>query len=93
MSKRIRKLLAEMRENPKGVAVSDAQKIAEHFFGKGRQTGTSHLVFKMPWPGDPRVNLQRDNGRAKAYQVRQLLAAVDRLEASKVTESETGKKR
>jgi hypothetical protein len=35
----------------------------------------------MPWPGDPRVNLQAaENGKAKAYQVRQLLAAIDRLE-------------
>lgn len=35
----------------------------------------------MPWPGDPRVNIQNSNGRAKAYQVRQVLEAIDRLEA------------
>jgi hypothetical protein len=34
----------------------------------------------MPWPGDPRINLQEDKGRmAKAYQVKQRLLAVDRL--------------
>jgi len=34
----------------------------------------------MPWPGNPRVNLQRSkDGRAKAYQVGQLLNAIDRL--------------
>jgi hypothetical protein len=36
----------------------------------------------MPWPGDPRINLQAgDGGKAKPYQVRQVLAAVDLLRA------------
>jgi hypothetical protein len=34
----------------------------------------------MPWPGDPRVNIQNDRGKAKPYQVRQALAAIDRKE-------------
>jgi hypothetical protein len=38
-------------------------------------------VFKTPWPGDPRVNIQNGNGQAKAYQVRQVLAAIDKKEA------------
>ena len=34
----------------------------------------------MPWPGDPRVNLQSgQGGMAKSYQVKQLLAAIERL--------------
>jgi hypothetical protein len=33
------------------------------------------------WPGDPRVNIQNDHGMAKAYQVRQILAAIERKEA------------
>ncbi len=36
-------------------------------------------MFKTPWPGDPRVNIQSDKGRAKAYQVRQVLTAVEKL--------------
>jgi hypothetical protein len=40
----------------------------------------SHAVFKMPWPGDPRVNIQNDNGKAKPYQVRQVLKAIDKKE-------------
>jgi hypothetical protein len=69
-----------MRADPAGISFSDAIKIAGHYFGEGRQSG-SHVVFKMPWPGDPRVNLQKvgKNG-AKAYQVRQLLAALERME-------------
>jgi len=31
--------------------------------------------------GDPRINIQNDKGKAKAYQVKQVLAAIDRLEA------------
>ncbi|MFF5176596.1 toxin HicA [Micromonospora sp. NPDC000316] len=55
--------------------------MCEHYFGKPRQVGTSHAVFKMPWAGDPRVNIQDDKGKAKAYQVRQVLKAIDKKEA------------
>ena len=56
---RIETILDEMRSDPKGVRFADACKVATHFFGEPRQRGTSHCVWKMPWPGDPRVNLQR----------------------------------
>ncbi len=50
-------------------------------FGEPRQQGTSHAVFRMPWPGDPRVNIQRGkNGEAKPYQVKQVLAAIKKME-------------
>jgi fructose-specific component phosphotransferase system IIB-like protein len=39
------------------------------------------VVFKTPWRGDPRVNIQNDKGKAKAYQVRQVLKAIDKKEA------------
>jgi hypothetical protein len=38
-------------------------------------------LFKTPWPGDPRVNIPEDKGKAKAYQVRQVLLAIDKLRA------------
>lgn len=73
-------LLAQMRNSPAGVRFADACKVVTHFFGAPRQSGTSHRVWKMPWPGDPRVNMQEgDGGKAKAYQVRQALAAIDAL--------------
>ena len=37
-------------------------------------------VYRMPWPGDPRVNIQSRKGRAKPYQVRQVLKAIEKLE-------------
>ena len=77
--KRIARLLADMRQNSVGVRFADAMTVAEHFFGKPRRAGGSHHVFKMPWAGDPRLNLQQSGKYAKAYQVRQLLDAVERL--------------
>lgn len=74
----IDELIAEMKQNPVGVRFSDACRVADHFFGEPTQKGTSHRVWKMPWPGNPRVNMQDDKGKAKAYQVRQLLEAVER---------------
>lgn len=76
---RLEKIEAQMREAPTNVAYSDLVKICDHHFGQPRQKGTSHAVYKTPWPGDPRVNIQNDHGKAKAYQVRQVVAAIDKL--------------
>ena len=76
----IEDILAKMRRNPKGVRFNDLVKLCDHFFGKPRKSGTSHRVYKTPWPGDPRVNIQNSRGKAKAYQVRQVLLAIRRLE-------------
>jgi len=57
--------------------------------GEPRQEGTSHKVYRTPWQGDPRVNIQRGkDGNAKAYQVRQVLDAIARLEADDSEESD-----
>ena len=73
------KILAQMRREPTHVRFIDLVKVCEEFFGQPRQSGTSHIIFKTPWPGDPRVNIQNDQGKAKAYQVRQVLLAIDKL--------------
>lgn len=69
-----------MRANPTNIRFTDLQRACEHYFGPPRQRGTSHLVFATPWAGDPRVNIQNDKGRAKPYQVRQVLRAIDKLQ-------------
>ena len=74
------KLLAEMKENPKGERFKDLQKVCEQYFGKPRLSGGSHCIYKTPWPGDPRVNIQNQKGKAKPYQVRQVLLAIEKLE-------------
>ncbi|MBD2436216.1 toxin HicA [Nostoc sp. FACHB-110] len=75
------KLLAQIKNNPKDVNFSDLVKICNHYFGNPRQEG-SHSIYKTPWPGDPRVNIQEKNGKAKVYQVRQVLEAISKLEAA-----------
>jgi hypothetical protein len=80
--KAIEKCLDGIRNNPASASFSDALRVAEHYFGKPRISG-SHHIFKMPWRGNPRINLQEDkSGGAKTYQVRQLLAAIDLLTTS-----------
>ena len=70
-------------ENPSKVRSVDALVVARHYFEerpRGRGSG-SHYSFKTPWPGNPRVNLQdAGNGRAKAYQINQLLDAIGQLD-------------
>jgi hypothetical protein len=78
----IEKTLEQMRREPANVRFIALFKVCEAHFGKPRQSGTSHAVFKMPWPGDPRVNIQNEKGKAKAYQVRQVLQAIERLKES-----------
>ena len=76
----IEDILTQMKRNPKGIRFNNLSKVCEHFFGEPRQSGSSHKVFKTPWQGDPRVNIQNAKGKAKPYQVRQVLQAIDRLE-------------
>lgn len=75
----IEHIIEKMRDNPKNIRFSEAEKVCEYFFGKPRQSGSSHKVYKMPWPGDPRINIQKDGDKAKPYQVRQILKAIDKL--------------
>jgi hypothetical protein len=77
------KILARMKAEPASVRFADLRRVCESHFGPPRSEGGSHVVFKTPWPGDPRVNIQDDRGKAKAYQVRQVLQAIARLESKR----------
>jgi hypothetical protein len=74
-------VLKRIRHNPKNVRFTDLLRVCDHYFGPPRQHGGSHRVYGTPWPGDPRINIQNDKGMAKAYQVKQVLTAIDKLEA------------
>jgi hypothetical protein len=78
----IEDILKQMRRSLKGIRFNDLSKVCQNFFGEPRQSGSSHKVFKTPWQGDPRVNIQNAKGKAKPYQVRQVLQAIDRLEVA-----------
>lgn len=73
-------IIVSMRRNPKGISFQDLCKVCDAIFGEARQAGSSHRIYRTPWQGDPRVNIQNDKGMAKAYQVKQVLKAIDRLE-------------
>lgn len=72
----VEKIEAQMRESAANVAFNDLYKVCVHHFGDARQKGSSHAVFRTPWQGNPRVNIQNDHGKAKAYQVKQVLEAI-----------------
>ena len=71
-SRSVEEIVADM-DAGREVHFGDLVNVCDHYFGKPRQSGTSHHVYKMPWPGDPRVNIQNAKGKAKPYQVRQVL--------------------
>ena len=75
-------LLSRIRRNHKNVRFSDLRRVCDYYFGSPRQRGGSHRVYKTPWSGDPRINIQNNKGMAKAYQVRQVLTALDKLETN-----------
>lgn len=73
------KILKAMSESPQNIRFAELVLICEYYFGEARQKGTSHCVFRTPWRGDPRVNIQNHNGKAKPYQVRQVLSAIKKM--------------
>jgi len=75
------RILKRIGHSPKNVRFKDLLRVCDYFFGPPRQHGGSHRIYKTPWPGDPRINIQNNKGKAKAYQVKQVLAAIDKLEA------------
>ncbi len=83
---KIAEILVRMRNNPKGIRFQDLCLVCDAYFGEARQKGSSHRIYKTPWQGDPRVIIQNDKGMAKAYQVRQVIKAIDRLEVQSDTD-------
>ena len=73
---RIAEIVSQMRDSPGNVRFIDLCMICDYFFGAARQKGSSHRIYKTPWQGDPRVNIQNDKGKAKSYQVKQVLKAI-----------------
>ncbi|EPJ47339.1 MAG: hypothetical protein OFPII_13700 [Osedax symbiont Rs1] len=78
----IQDILIQMRKTPKNIRFNDLCKVCDSYFGEARQSGSSHRVYKTPWLGDPRVNIQNSKGKAKSYQVKQVLQAIEHLEVS-----------
>lgn len=90
LEKAVKELNAE-----KQIRFSQLLKICEQFFGNYRVSG-SHHIFKTPWQGDPRINLQKGKDKnAKPYQMRQVLNGLRKLkelEEDKKNEQKTNQK-
>lgn len=85
LPKRIAKLIERMEAGTE-IRFHELCQVCDYFFGEPRQRGTSHRVYRTPWQGDPRVNIQNNRGRAHRYQVRQVLRAVERVQAERAAE-------
>ncbi|MFH1983757.1 MAG: toxin HicA [Pseudomonadota bacterium] len=83
---KISDILAQMKNNPKNVRFADLYKVCDEFFGEARIRASSHRIYKTPWQGDPRINIQNSKGKAKAYQVKQVLLAIEKLEVNRGSE-------
>jgi len=82
----IEDIITKMKNNPSDVRFSDLSNVSICYFGHARQQEGSHHVYKTPWKGDPRINIQNNKGKAKAYQVKQVLLAIEKLEVEHATE-------
>lgn len=72
------KLLEKARASSSNLRFEEACKLAEcHGFTLSRQKG-SHRIYKSPtWPKI--LNFQEVNGKAKDYQVEELLEVIDEI--------------
>ena len=75
-------ILVQIKRNPQDVRFADLCTVCNFYFGKARLSGGSHRVYRTPWQGDPRINIQNNKGKAKAYQVKQVLKAIEKLEVN-----------
>lgn len=75
-------IIKQMRQNPNDVRYAELGKICDLYFGEAWQKSSSPRIYKAPWQGDPRVNIQNHKGKAKGYQVKQVLIAIERLEVN-----------
>lgn len=83
---KVAEIVLQMRSNPRNVRFADLCLACDHYFGTARQRGSSHRIYKTPWQGDPRINIQNDKGKAKAYQAKQVLKAIEIMEVNYGTE-------
>lgn len=70
------KLLASMRASQANVRFSDLVALVLHIGYTHKRTHGSHHVYSHP--DRPVLSIQPINGKAKPYQVRQVIAEIDR---------------
>jgi len=73
----ITKALREIEGKEQGTRFDRLVAIVTAFWGAPRTSG-SHFVWKTTWQDQPVINLQKEKGKAKSYQVRQVIVALRR---------------
>lgn len=72
----LEKAIEEIANNENHFRFSKLLKLCENL-SVNIVSAVSHYIFKTPWQGDPRINLQKLKGNfAKPCQVRQVLRAL-----------------
>ncbi|MEW5801118.1 MAG: toxin HicA [bacterium] len=77
---KVEDIITQMEQDPRDIRFTDLCKVCKKYFGDARQNSSNHRIYQTPWQGDPRINIQNDKGKAKAYQVKQVLEAIKKLE-------------
>ncbi len=75
----IEKKVEQLKNAASPVPFGVVKAVCDRYFGAARSRG-SHVIYKMPWNGDPRINIQNRDGYVALYQVKQVLKALARLE-------------
>lgn len=73
------RIILNMGERVSDLRFEELYDLCEFFFGAPCQRGTGFAVFSMPWPDDPLLSIQDQDGRARPHQVRQVIAAIERM--------------
>ena len=73
MGSSVADIVVKMRRAPNSIRYAELYKVCVHYFGDPRQQDTSHAIFNTGWQDVSIVNIQSDHGRAKRYQVLQVL--------------------
>jgi predicted RNA binding protein YcfA (HicA-like mRNA interferase family) len=72
-----RKILAKALSSPANLRFAEVQQLVQAFGFRLLRTSGSHHIYGRP-PIHEQINLQDVGGKAKPYQVRQLLRLVER---------------
>lgn len=78
---RLCKRIARLRRNPRNVDWTELVNVCDALFGQPTRITGSHRIYDVKWSESRLLVLQSYGASAKPYQVRQVLRAIEELEA------------
>jgi hypothetical protein len=76
MKRTVEEEIERLERQKNNIRYADLERVCQEHFGSPRIGKGSHRTFRMPWPGYPKINLQAVKGKAKPYQVMQVVDAL-----------------